>query len=319
MDAQVLERMERDHIPGLTACTVTDGVVDWCQGYGWAHLGDEAPATEDTPFLLASVSKTVIGVTALGVGLDLDAAVEVGFEVEHPDSAASITPRMLAAHTSGVVDNWDVMEPLYVEGDSPIPLATFLEDYLVRGGAHHQAANWGEPPGAETEYSNIGASLLALAVQVEAGQDFAAYCDETVFEPLGMTRTSWFLAGLEAEPALPYQWASGGYFTDGHQGFPDYPDGQLRSAALDVATFLATHGEDPALREVASPDTDPDQGFIWYRWELEGQEVWGHNGGEVGTSTEVGVLPDGRGFVVLMNGEGRSGTLAAVEAAILGL
>ena len=319
VDAAVLAQMEADRVPGLAACTLVDGEIDWCQGYGWAHIGDEVPATEATPFLLASVSKTVIPVAALDAGLDLDVPVVAGFPVEHPDSDEAITPRMLGGHVSGIVDNWNVMDPLYVDGDSPIALDDFLEGYLVEGGEHYRDRNWGDAPGETNEYSNIGASLLALAVQVEAEQDFAAYCDANVFEPLGMDDTSWFLATLGSEPAMPYTWRGGDYVEEGHYGFPDYPDGQLRSSALDMARFLAAHGEDERLREITFPRKDSDQGLIWYRWTLAGHEVWGHNGGEVGVSTEMGVLDDGRGFVVVMNGEGRWDTLEAVETAILEL
>ncbi|MCP4806164.1 MAG: beta-lactamase family protein [Proteobacteria bacterium] len=319
VDAAVLERMESDHIPGLAACTLVDGEIDWCQGYGWAHIDDEVPATEATPFLLASVSKTVIGVAALDVGLALDEPVVAGFEVVHPDSSTEITPRMLGGHVSGIVDNWNVMDALYVDGDSPIPLAEFLEAYLVEGGEHYGARNWGGAPGETAEYSNIGASLLALAVEVAADQDFADFCDANVFGPLGMDHTAWHLADLSTEPAMPYTFRAGSYSEEGHYGFPDYPDGQLRSSALDMATFLAEYGQDEELRDIAFPRKDNDQGFVWYRWKLSGHEVWGHNGGEVGASTEIGVLEDGRGFVVVMNGEGRYDTLEAIETAILGL
>ena len=50
LDAQILEIMDRDHVPGLSACITRDGAVVWCQGYGWADIDAQRPAQPDTPF-----------------------------------------------------------------------------------------------------------------------------------------------------------------------------------------------------------------------------------------------------------------------------
>lgn len=325
VDALVIEEMERSHIPAVAACTLADGEVDWCQGYGWAHIEDQVPATEATSFLLASVSKTVIGVGALQASrdghLDLDAPLELDFPVVHPDDEVhAITPRMLGAHVAGARDNWDVLEDDYVDGDSPLPLGEWCASYFVEGGERYsERNNFGASPEEEYDYSNAGASLLAFAIEDAVGQDFADYTGEQVFEPLGMDETSWHLAGLEEDPAMPYTYRQGAYTAEGHYGFPDYPDGQLRSSARDLAAFLEAHGQDADLREITWPELEPDQGLIWYRWSFADEQIWGHNGGEVGVSTEIALFDDGRGFVVLMNGEGRWDTLYKVEEAILGL
>ncbi|HJN74637.1 MAG TPA: serine hydrolase domain-containing protein [Myxococcota bacterium] len=325
VDALVLEEMERAHIPGVAACTLSDFQVDWCQGYGWAELETETPATEATPFLLASVSKTVIAVTALEASRDgqlaLDAPLSVGFAVQHPvEVDHEITPRMLGSHVAGIVDNWDVLEADYVQGDSEVPLGQWCESYFVEGGERYsRRRNFGDAPEESYEYSNAGATLLAYGVEYAVGQDFADYSEERVFGPLAMDETSWHLATLDAEPAMPYTYRQGEYEAEGHYGFPDYPDGQLRSSARDLGVFLEAWGRDEDLREIAWSGLDEDQGFVWYRWEFAGEEIWGHNGGEVGVATEIALFDDGRGFVVLQNGEGRWDSLYKIEEAVLGL
>lgn len=64
------------HIPGLSVAVVSDGRVVLARGYGWADVEARRPATEHTPFDIASVAKTISAVTAMrlverGV-LDLD-------------------------------------------------------------------------------------------------------------------------------------------------------------------------------------------------------------------------------------------------------
>jgi hypothetical protein len=47
-------------------------------------------------------------------------------------------------------------------------------------------------------------------------------------------------------------------------------------------------------------------------------EVWGHNGGEVGASTDAFFDPlSGAGFVLLVNAEPRSAPMLAIEAGLL--
>jgi CubicO group peptidase (beta-lactamase class C family) len=316
VDAAVLDIMESDRVPGVAVCTLVDGLTEWCQGYGWAHIEDQRQVSEDTPFLIASVSKLITGEAARQT-LDASATVDVGFTVGHPGNG-EMTHQMLATHTAGISDNWDVLEGYYVDGDSPIALGDFLFEYLDPSGSDYDDwENFGAPPGTEYDYSNVGAALLGYAVEVETGTDFSDWCDTEIFQPWGMTNTSWRLAALDEDTlAMPY---TGLFSTDeaGHYGFPDYPDGGLRSSAVDMALFLEAT-VDLEHSELV-PQLESGQGWVWYSWEVEGQTIWGHNGGETGVSTEVGMLEDGRGFVVLMNGEGGPNTLEDIEVAILGL
>lgn len=342
LDAQLLEIMERDHVPGLAACITRDGAVVWCQGYGWADIDAGRPAQHDTPFLIASVSKAVVGVALMQAeerrSLDLSASVNtlLPFEVRHPDFPnKDITLTRLATHTAGIADNWDVMDPLYTQNaDARLALGDFMEGYLTPGGEwYDETQNWTyDGPGGAAEYSNIGSALAAYGVEVAEGRPFDQFCDDHIFAPLGMARSAWRLADLtDAAPALPYAWFRGGYETDGHYGFPDYPSGSLRSSAHDMARFVLAIQQDGALdgQRVLTPESvqtmlspqsralDPDQGIFWYRWTLDGQEVWGHNGGETGASAEILITEDGVGLVVLMNAEGRGRTLEDVELAML--
>ena len=67
--------------------------------------------------------------------------------------------------------------------------------------------------------------------------------------------------------------------------------------ALDGERILETASVD----EMLSPQfagLDPDHGIFWYRWTVDGEQVWGHNGGEDGVSTEILFWDDGTGAVV---------------------
>jgi CubicO group peptidase (beta-lactamase class C family) len=340
LDAAITEEMSASNVPGLSACIIKDGQTAWCGGYGYANIDDGLTVTPTTPFMLASTSKTFAGVALMqlveagDIGLDDPINDHLDFTVTHPDDDTPITPRMLLSHTSGIADNWNVIDMLVVNGDSPISLGDFMEGYLTPGGQWYSADNNFLAAGVtgRSEYSNIGASLAGYLVEAVTGQDFAEYCQDNIFSPLQMEQTGWHIADFDEDTvAVPYEWYGGDWHGMAHYGYPDYPDGGLRTGAEQLSRFLAMFASGGALGDVRLlsadtvqqmqqahyPNLDDTQGLIWYTWTLGGEDIVGHNGGDYGVSTEIGFRDDGVGFVVLMNGEGRNSTLANVEEALL--
>jgi len=324
VDAYIEGEMEDAHIPGLAAAVTRPGEVVWTGAYGWAHVADEVPVTADTPFMLASVSKTVTGTAVMqlredGV-LDLDTAIDdlLPFAVDNPRTDGEvITVRHLVSHTSAIADNWANMP--YADGDSPIALGEFLEGYLVAGGQWYDAnANfYGYMPGEVYNYGNVATALAGYLPESTTGVPLDDQCDADLFAPLGMDDTGWHLADFDAaDVAMPYAWAAGHYEPYGHYGYPDYPDGQLRASVRDLAAFLAAVSgggeldgvrilEEATVDEMLSPqvpDVDTSQFVFWYQTSIGDRTVVGHNGGDAGVATEMYFSPDsGIGVIVLMN------------------
>lgn len=214
-----------------------------------ANIAAGRRVTPDTLFMLASVSKTVVATAVLQAiedGLfDLQTHVNdvLPFRVRHPvHPDRPITVRQLLTHTSSIRDNWNLLTAGYVAGDSPMELRTFLRRYLSPGGADFAPNNfYAFGPGRSYRYANVGASLAAFLVEAAAGIGFDTWCERRIFAPLGMDRAGWHLAGLpRREIAMPYTWAGNknAYVPTGHYGYPDYPDGALRTTAPQLARHL---------------------------------------------------------------------------------
>ena len=62
LDTNTLAIMDENHIPGVAACAVKDGEVIWTGTYGYANLEQDISVTNDTLFMLGSVSKIMIGI-----------------------------------------------------------------------------------------------------------------------------------------------------------------------------------------------------------------------------------------------------------------
>ena len=332
LEAFVADRMRAGRLPGVGAAIVRNGRVGWARGFGLANVWRERAVGQETLFMLASISKTVICTAALQAiddglfGLDDDVNDVLPFPVRtprHPHRA--ITPRHLLTHTSAIRDRWPVWDDLYSEGDSPIPLGTFLQGYLVPGGEDFDQRNFTSAvPGTQYRYSNIGASLAAFLVEAASGIAFDDWCDGRIFGPLGMSRAGWHLADVpRADVAMPYRWSheDDRFIAYGQYGYPDYPDGALRTTARDLGAHLGmamAGGEWNGVRLLSEasarsmlrpqiPGIEPGQGLIWYRFHLHGRTLIGHNGGDQGVATAAFFEPDtGVGVIVLGNGNWRT-------------
>ncbi len=316
-------KMQAARIPGLAACIVRENAVVWAGSYGWADIAAQVPVTPDTLFMLASVSKTVTAVALMQLyddglfDLDDDINEYLPFSVRNPNHPHDpITVRMLLTHTSSILDNWDVMEPLYVEGDSPISLERFCAGYLTPEGEYYDPEeNYDSlPPGSSYEYSNVGVTLCGYLAERLAGIPFDEYCRQQIFIPLGMDETSWRLDGLDVNRiAIPYEYDGGQYQPQAHYGYPDYPDGALRTSVLQLARFLIAFinggvyknahilkaGTVTEMSAVQFPALQSEQGLIWF-YE---NSLLGHDGEDTGAFTRMFFRPeDGAGVILLANG-----------------
>jgi len=313
LDSIIVNTMQTGHIPGLQALIVKQNEIVWSNNYGYANIALNRPVEDSTLFFLASVTKTIVATAIMQLwedGLfDLDDNINdyllPDFEVINPYFPNdTITIRMLMVHSSSINDNWDqVLYPLVVCGDSPIPLDSFFVNYFTPGGIYNYAANFnGFAPGSNYDYSNVGSCILAYIIEKLSGVTFEQYCDSLIFEPLEMPKCSWFLEGLDTTTiATPY-WRGSNEPTC-HSGWPLYPIGWLRINKIELEHFLSAYmnwgqykGEtilDSTTIDLMLTDhlgflTPHNQGLIWYQSAyLNGRWPWGHEGAWAGNRTAM--------------------------------
>jgi len=321
--------MTQAGVPSISACVVRDQRVLWARAFGWANVRHHRQATSDTIYMLASVSKTVVGTAVMQAVerslIDLDADINeiLPFRIESPTHPSRvITTRMLVTHTAALRDNWSVLTPTYVRGDSSVQLGDYMRDYFSTRGQYYDAERNFYPfaPGTNYRYCNMGVSLAAYLVEVATGISFDDWCDRHIFRPLGMDRTGWHLANVPRRAvAMPYKYIAyrDAFRPYGQYGYPDYPDGELRTCSTDLARHLmmvisggALGGvrllQERTVRRMLSPQV-PDvverQGIIWYPVTRTDGVYWGHTGGDWGVSTRCFFrLSDGTGVITLTNG-----------------
>lgn len=322
LDAYIAKEVQTAQYPGFSVAIVVNDKMVWSKGYGVTNLQTRAAVTADTPFMIASVSKVVTGTALMQLveagKLDLDADINtyLPFKILNPRATGKITLRHLATHTSGLIDNKKTLAASYGANDSSITLEEFLKSYFTTSGSRYDAKlNFaGSKPGEKFEYSNIAIGLAAYLLERQTGSNFAQYTNEQIFKPLGMNNTHWFLRDFKNlnEIAFPYD---SEYPELTHYGYPTYPDGQLRSSANDMATFLAVMMNGGTLNNTQILDTKtlaamlepqfPDapkeqpQGLFW---TFKKGGLIGHAGGDPGAGSYLYWNPDTHiGAVVMFN------------------
>jgi CubicO group peptidase (beta-lactamase class C family) len=333
VDAVIQSEMTLERFPGVSTLIVKNGAIVWVESYGFADVQNSIAVQDTTVFLLASMSKLFTGTASMqlyedGV-IDIDRNINtyLPWPVQIPGfTNDSVTPRQLMTHTSSIEDNYLVMDNYYGYPNPPYTLANCMGRYFPTFGPDYNAINnfHNQATGTFYDYSNIATALNGYVTEAASGIPFDLYCDTNIFMPLCMNKTSWNFNFFDsAHIARPYQWVGNSYVPYPHYGFADYPDGQLRSNVMDLANFMlaylngGTLGNSTILSPssvtqmwtLQVPSLDPTQGLNWYQEEIFHSSgsafLWGHNGGEMGVSTDMYLdAVNDIGIVVLTNGEG---------------
>ena len=314
-------------LPAMGYALVVGDSVVLTGSVGMADINDNITADANTPYMLASLSKTYITAALLKLiesgALSLDDPVNdhLPWTLDNPRvSGEVIRVSHLVTHTSGLRDANIFGSPgsgdLYSYGDTSITLAEFMEGYFVPGGQwYNSVANFrNRMPGDQYEYSNFAAALAGYLVETITGTKLRDHSVGNLFGPLGMTNTGWHLADFSDVSliAMPY---SGNNTEIGHYSYPDYPDGQLRSSPADLGTYMAVMlggGETSGVRVLEPESVDlafddvlnnhAGEGVFWYRNDGWGERDACHSGGDYGVLSDMCLLLESQvGVAVVVN------------------
>ncbi len=189
-DARVDEVFARwtNETPGCAVGVGLDGKAVLAKAYGMADLEHGIANTAETIFEAGSVSKQFTAAAVLALvddgKLSLDDPVKQ-YVPELPDYGTPLTIRHMLTHTSGLRD-WGSLAAIagWPRGERAHTHAHVV-DILSR----QMALNF--TPGTRWSYSNSGYNLAAVIVSRVSGMSFAEFSRTRVFEPAGMTHTSW--------------------------------------------------------------------------------------------------------------------------------
>jgi D-alanyl-D-alanine carboxypeptidase len=317
VDRYVQSRLKGDKVPGASVAVLRNGKIIKARGYGLADVELNVPATENTVYQWASVTKQF---TAAAIVL-LAEEGKVRFDdtmsryyTNAPAAWSNVTVRQLLTHTSGIKSYTSL----------PGFFRTVRKDYapeelldLVRGEPLDFA------PGEKWNYNNTGYFLLGLIIENASGKTYGDFLAERIFRPLGMD-TARVNDQFEIVPnrATGYNVRSNKVFrSEFVSPSQPYAAGALIGTVLDLAKWDAALYTDKlfsaAVREriwtpvkLNNGKTAP-YGFGWSVGELRGHPFVAHGGGIHGFSTYIArFVEDTLTVIVLMNGGADPGSVA---------
>jgi len=175
----VFARFAHPDSPGCILGVTRAGTLVYEKGYGMADLERDVPITPASIFHVASISKQF---TAMAIMLlEQQGKLSIDDDVrkyvpELPDYGKRITLRHLLTHTSGIRDQWALLD---IAGWREDDLIT--EDDVMWAVTRQRSLNFN--PGDEYLYSNSGFTVLAVIVKRVSGQSLRAFADAQIFKP----------------------------------------------------------------------------------------------------------------------------------------
>jgi CubicO group peptidase (beta-lactamase class C family) len=316
--AYIQKKITDKQLPSVSVAVATHGKIIWEEAFGWADREKMIPATPDTMYELASLTKPY---TSTGV---MELVEQHKIELDRPineylgsarltaivGDASGATVRRVLCHTSGLpihsINSFD-------HGDQVPPMADTIRRYgmLVN------------PPGQYFNYSNLGYGALAYMTSLVSQLDWKDYMRDKVFLPLGLSHTSVGIGpGLEAYAVAKYD--------DGNHRLPPFTNDatgatKIWASAHDVIRFgmfqLKDHlaGQQrilsdatldlmkaPATGGVPSAGTMLGQKSYGLGWFIDaddhGYTVLSHEGAGLGATTTLEIFPaEDLAIVVLIN------------------
>jgi D-alanyl-D-alanine carboxypeptidase len=186
VDAYVREKMAVLHIPGLSLAVVRDGKVVLAKGYGTANLELSVPATENTVYHLASITKTFTAMAAMMLVEEGKILLEDPISkhlLDLPKAWRPVTVRQLLNHTSGISSFTNHQK-------IPCPVGKSERDYMRADVLKEVACLPLEfVPGERWAYGDTGYHLLGMLIEKVTGADYEQFLRARIFSPLEMRNT----------------------------------------------------------------------------------------------------------------------------------
>lgn len=320
--AGLLGRLQEEaSVPGVAVALVENGQPVWRGAFGFANARTGARVTEETVFEAASLSKPVVAYAVLQLAergvIDLDTPL-VRYTgrryIEGDDRLDRITARHVLSNTTGF-PNWR-------------PRNAPLEIHFT--------------PGERFSYSGEGYAYLQEALEYTTGEPLETLVQELVFQPLGMTSSSFIWRTMYEHRKAT------GHDEIGNANLRREPPAadaasSLHTTAADYARFVAAvlrhEGLSPrTVEDMWSPQVTldatcmvctrqenlhPSSSLSWgLGWGLEAtgadSTIW-HWGDNNDMHAFVLAVPaGGRALVVLTNGENGLTLLPALSESFLG-
>jgi D-alanyl-D-alanine carboxypeptidase len=333
LDVIVQRVMAQEHVAGASVLVARGGQVLLHKGYGFADLGLEAPAKDETVYHVVGPMLPFTGIAVMQQvergRLSLDDDISK-FIPEFPLQGHHVTIRQLLNHTSGIVDYHYLGDPIEATSRQPKALDEVMALYAGK--------KWVNDPGKKWDWSISGFQLLVTIVERVTGQSFPDYVRQNIFLPAGVKSTTYcddfvLVHGL----SHAYRRFESSYVPANENGMAYNSDLRFCSTVGDLLqlwraikdknlvrpeTFRLMSTAEGAAVQMSAQDPQAQYGFAMILNHEDDHRRIGQHGSLLGFSGSLYDFPaDQLTIVVLTNTEGQNAyaITRALSRAILGL
>jgi CubicO group peptidase (beta-lactamase class C family) len=320
LDTMIAGRMQALHVPGCSIVVLDGGKVEWARGYGVLTPGGK-PVDTATLFQAASISKHVAALIALHLvdegklSLDEDVNRKLrSWKVPENEFTRTekVTLRRLLNHSAGLTVHGF---PGY-EAGAPMPSLVQILDGVKP--ANTAPIRVDLVPGTQWRYSGGGYEVAQQLIADVTGKNFPELARAIVFEPLGMTRSTFeqpLPRSLAANAAAGHD-KDGSMITGRWHTYPELTAAGLWTTPSDLARIILEiqagggHVLKSATQKIMLTSVLGSYALGLAIDGREGHENFSHGGSNAGFQCNmIGYMKGGRGIVVMTNAD-RGGPLA---------
>jgi D-alanyl-D-alanine carboxypeptidase len=306
LDGVIDQEMQDKNLPGVVVGVWIPDEGEYVVAKGEANLDTGRERQPEDPFRIASITKTFTVTAILQLVDERVLSKTDKLSTWYPDfpNADEITVDDLLRMRSGIDDPFDHE---FLEYYYDNPEASITADEMI--GLAADRADQFEPPGKETNYTNVNYTLLQEIVRRVSGKDLGVQIAQGIFEPLGMENSLYPANNNLPGELRGYSWdAESEEFEDKTVLNPAVPGGA--GAIISDLSDMRTYARALCTGELLGPETQaarlegetledaPD--FVRYG---EGVELFGdfcgHNGTIFGFSSEMFYLPQEDAVIVV--------------------
>ncbi len=290
LKAEAAAAMQAQTLPSISVAVWKHGKTE-AFALGYANVENKVPATPQSLYRLASISKPITAVAVLELAkqhkIDLDAPAEKYCPAftTHPE----VTARQLLSHRSGV--------------------SHYTSDAAAENTRHFDSLNDAVknfaaeplvfPAGSGYQYSSYGFTVLGCEIEGASGKGYETFVREKVFKPLHISAQV-DDARVSADAKVHFYSLKDGKLVAAHAldtsdrlpggGWLSTPTELVRFASR-VRGLLGNEWTTRMWTDTAKPGEKEHYGMGWFLSGIGDRAVVMHGGGQLGTTTFLLEMP----------------------------
>ena len=304
IDNYLQESIQQLTLAGVAVAVVKDGEVIYKGAHGVRNIQTQEPLQTNHFFHFASVSKPFVATAVMQLvemgKMDLNAKVTTYlpyFELAD-ERYKDITILQMLNHTAGMpdVDDYEWDKPQTDEGAAERFVKSLKDQTLLYS------------PGEGWDYSNMAFDVMGDVIAKVSGMPFETFIKKHIFDPLGMTHSSFIYSETpESLRTTPHVWDGGVSVSSVYPYNRRHAPSSTLNSSVEELTHWALANLNKGTyqgKQILQPSSydflwnrstkgkTPKVGLSWFMGKVRGTTIISHSGGDTGYESFFGLFPD---------------------------